>query len=220
MPVYGGFHPHFVNSLLKLQAAPPCALELRSVVGDSLVSRARNRLANEFLASDCTHLLFLDTDLIFSPEQIGRLVSHLPAVDIVAGLYPKKQRALAWVLNMDDRFPDAEPSGLHRVRYVGTGCLLISRRVLETLRNMHPESAYGPEAGEPFEVNYDFFPVGVKEFPDGARRYLSEDWYFCQNALEAGFPVWADTTVALKHCGDCVFPIEDPTAVDTSEASV
>jgi hypothetical protein len=92
--------------------------------------------------------------------------------------------------------------------------------VLETLRERHPESAYGPEAGEPFDVHYDFFPVGVKVFPDGGRRYLSEDWYFCQNALDAGFAVWADTAVGLKHCGDFVFPVDPLPTVDIPAPSV
>lgn len=215
MPVYGGFHPHFVNCLLKTALHPPCEMEFASKVGDSLVSRARNNLANDFLESDCTHLLFLDTDLIFSPEQIGRLVSH--DVDIVAGVYPKKQRELAYVLNMDPAYPDPEPNGLHRMRYAGTGCLLIKRRVFEVLRERHPENAYGPEGGENFVSRQDFFPVGVKVFPDGGRRYLSEDWYFCQNAIEAGFIVWADTAVAIKHCGDCVYPIDPPELTEAPE---
>ena len=88
LPVYGGYHPHFIPGLLDLVRRPPCNLQICPMVGDSLVSRARNRIVARFLMSDCTHLLFLDTDLIFSPEHVERLISH--GLPFLIGLYPKK----------------------------------------------------------------------------------------------------------------------------------
>lgn len=212
LPVYGGYHPHFVPGLLRLIQSPPCHLRLLPLVGDSLVSRARNRIAATFLADpDATHLLFLDTDLIFSPDHVARLISHdLP---IVAGLYPKKQPGLKWVCNTREAFGGPDPeTKLQRVLYAGTGALLIAREVLEKLRELHPELHYDPDAGEP-ELDYtDFFRVGIhRDEVTGRRRYLSEDWYFCQMAIDAGYQIYADTGVILKHCGDAIYPLVDPT---------
>lgn len=210
LPVYGGYHPHFVHSLLQLVTNPPCALSVHPQVGDSLVSRARNRLAAQFLASDCTQLLFLDTDLVFSPDHIARLISH--DAPIVAGLYPKKQPVLEWVLNTLPANPPPREDGLQPVKYVGTGCLLIARAVLEKMRHHPACKSYTPDgsATEPSRLEHDFFPVGVRSDPlTGVQRYHSEDWYFCANAHDMKIPVYVDTHVALKHCGDAVYPLQD-----------
>lgn len=212
LPVYGGYNAHFVHSLLGLVTARPrlCEMVIRPCVGDSLVARARNRLCAQFLASDCTHLLFLDTDLIFSAEQIGRLVEHAVRGEyIVCGLYPKKQKELGWVCNLLDADADEiDASGLRPVKYAGTGCMLIERAVLKAMIEAFPEIAYDPDDGDEPGVKWDFFATGVRQF-ETRRRYLSEDWMFCQRAWDLGIPVLIDTQVVLKHVGECVYPLQD-----------
>jgi hypothetical protein len=205
LPVYGGYDAFFAECLIKLIQAPPCSLMVRSCKGDSLVSRARNTLTAEFLATDCTHLFFIDTDLIFSPEHVERLVSH--DKPIVAGLYPKKQVKLEWVINTIGEWEQDE-NGLTRVKYAGTGFLMIAREVVEAMIEAYPESRYNPDHRDTDE--HDLWPVGVYEYPDGNRRYLSEDWYFCQRALDLGYDIYADCRVILKHVGQCIYPIQDP----------
>ena len=55
---------------------------------DSLISRARNAAAAEFLASDATHLLFIDADISFDPEDVLKLVES--DKDVICSPYPKK----------------------------------------------------------------------------------------------------------------------------------
>ena len=221
LPVYGGYHAHFIPGLLDLIRRPPCSLRIAPMVGDSLVSRARNRIAAKFLQSDCTHLLFLDTDLIFSVEQIERLIAHRRP--FLIGLYPKKQEQLAWVCNTRKEFPPRDPeTGLQRILYGGTGCMLIAREVFEAIIAKFPELAYQPDDGEPEQPLYDFFKVGVHEdAATGRRRYLSEDWFFCQLAADAGYDLYADTCVILKHCGEAIYPLrlEESPAVETTNAA-
>ena len=209
LPVYGGYNAHFIHSLIPLLLAPPCSVTVGPCIGDSLVARARNKLAADFLESDCTHILFLDTDLIFSVQAITRLLSH--DVAIVGGLYPKKQAKLEWVCNM---LPQSEPekSGLQRVKYIGTGALLISRIVLETMvRDYGPTIQYQTDRGQQPRTEHDFFPCApMMDIEHGQVRYHSEDWGFCRRALDIGFTIFADTCVVLKHVGDCIYPLTDP----------
>jgi len=210
LPVYGGVDPWFHQSLMELIRAKdrPYGLTIRHHVGDSLVSRARNRLVAQFLKSDATHLLFIDTDLIFSPEHVARIVSH--GEPIVAGLYPKKQRKLGWVCNLLDPSPEADERGLQPVKYAGTGFLCIARAVFEDLIYAYPELRYDPDEGDS-EVGslWDFFKVGVWECPEtGYRRYLSEDWWFCQLAQDQGWEVLMDTQIILKHVGQFIYPFD------------
>lgn len=208
LPVYGGYDPLFINSLLRLQAEPPCSLIVRPCIGDSLVARARNKLAAEFMETDATHMLFIDTDLVFLPEHVGRLIGH--DVPIVAGLYPKKQPSLAWVVNT---LPSEEPDelGLQKVKYIGTGFLMIRRDVIERMIAEVPGIAYTTDAGQVKRTEHDLFPAGPMFDPEqGTTRYHSEDWGFCRRALDLGYDVLADTRVALKHVGSCVYPLQDP----------
>jgi hypothetical protein len=162
------------------------------------VARSRNNLAAHFLESDCTHLLFIDNDIIAAPRHLDRLLEANK--DIVAGLYPKKQVKLDWVANYTGEKPDSD--GLLRVRHAGTGFILIKRGVFEKMAKDLPEIGYGGDPS-PESKRWDFFPMHAK---DGV--YKSEDWYFCEMAQKCGFDVWIDTKIQLRHVGKIVYPLQ------------
>jgi FkbM family methyltransferase len=216
IPVYGGVDPHFYSSMLALTSRrgerdyrihlPP------ALVGESLVCRARNRLACDFLASDASHLLFIDSDLIFSPEHVDRIAAHAArGVPIVAGLYPKKQRALGWVCNVLEPCPEPDEHDLQPVKYAGTGFLCIAREVFVAMMAAYPEARYDPDDGDAWDRDlWEFFPVGIRECPEtGRRRLLSEDWWFCQRARDLGYEVMMDTRIVLKHVGQFIYPFDN-----------
>jgi FkbM family methyltransferase len=207
LPVYHSMEAGFAKCLMALINEPPGDIMVRMCVGDSLVSRARNSLTRDFLRSDAEYLLFLDTDLIFSPAHVASLLSR-PG-DIVGGLYPKKQQGkLEFVVNSHLVPKPIQPDGLQEMRYVGTGFMRIHRRVFEKMIEVYGDQLkYTPDTN-PGETEYDFWSVGVYQYEDGRRRYLSEDWYFCQRALDLGFQVWADTRVQVEHVGTVVYPLQ------------
>lgn len=213
VPIYGGLDPFFSQCLIRLASNPPCNMALRLQAGDSLVARARNTLTADFLASDCTHLLFIDSDLVFGAEQIVHLVSHFedPAVKIAGGCYPKKQQGdVQWVCNGCVEERQAREDGLLEVRYVGTGFMMIAREVFEAMiYRFGEELRYTPDHRKDRE-EYDFWSVGTYRYPDGSKRYLSEDWFFCQRwlDLDPANKVWMDTRVILKHVGTAVYPLD------------
>jgi hypothetical protein len=182
--------------------------QVATIAGDSLVCRARNNLASEFLASGCTHMLFIDCDIEFEPWHVARLLSHNKP--LVCGMYPLKQIRPGWVVN---NVPGEVPQkdGLVKVRESGTGFMLIKREVLVEMAKAHPELEYDKDDNEKGDFKrYDFFSVGV--FPDPVskrRRYLSEDYYFCQRYRAMGGDVWLDTQVRAKHIGRAVYPIAE-----------
>lgn len=205
IPCYGSIPVQFMQCMLHLQANPPCDMILAPLAGDSLVSRARNTLSAQFLESDCTHLLFIDSDLIFSSEQVARLLSH--EKDVVAGFYPKKQDGeLQWVCNANLEPNEADENGLQEVRYMGSGFMLIKRCVFEQMIERYGEKiAYHPDS-KPETTEWDFWAVGPCAV-NGFTRYLSEDWFFCQRWLDLGGIVYADTRIIAKHVGHAVYPL-------------
>jgi len=216
VPVYGAMDANFAQCLIHLMVKPPCEILLGINAGDSLVSRSRNTLTANFLASDCTHLMFADSDLIFSPEHVARLMKHNEKV--VAGFYPKKdQGPIQWCCNALPGNPPPRPDGLQPVRFMGTGFMRVHRTVFEKMISRYDcDIRYKSDTTGRDE--WDFWTVGVHAYPDGSRRYLSEDWFFCQRWLDLGGTVWGDTRICLKHVGIAAYPLksQEPEIVDSA----
>ncbi len=91
-PCYGGqCFGLYAKACLDLQAT--CiqyGIECRFsfIFNESLITRARNYLVDEFLRSGCTHLLFIDSDIQYNPQDILALLAL--DLDIAGGPYPKK----------------------------------------------------------------------------------------------------------------------------------
>jgi len=79
-------------SILKLlNAAKDSKLNISfyPIFFESLVSRARNAAVAHFLEDkENTHILFIDSDIIFEPEDVFKLLQSNK--EVVAGIYPKK----------------------------------------------------------------------------------------------------------------------------------
>jgi hypothetical protein len=179
--------------------------------GQSLISRARNWLTADFLATDYTHCLWVDCDIIFTPQDVERLASHDEAA-IVGGFCPfKKDGELSIAAEFLPGPQTPDERGLLPVRYMGAGFLLVRRDVFERMI-----AAYGPEISYPEpnlgQIHHDFWRVGVyRRGREEPGRYLNEDLFFCQNALDLGFSVYGDTQVALKHIGTIPYPATSDT---------
>jgi hypothetical protein len=205
MPIYGQVDSNFFKSCMKLVAEFSVNACILPWVGDSLIPRARNSITARFMESDCTHLLMIDSDLIFSNDHIHRIASH--SEDVIGGFYPKKKEGnIQLVCNSADG-AEVREDGLIPVKYIGSGFIWVARRVFEAMIERHREDIeFHPDEQEK-RTEWDFWPIGVYKYPDGTKRYLSEDWYFCQRALDLGFKVWGDTNIVLKHSGSAVYPL-------------
>src|ERR1700753_173440 len=94
-PCFGGqVSTLYVNSIFALQRAVRSLSNVRLKIelrdGDALITRARANLVTLFLEDPtATHLLFIDADIGFTPDQVFRLIES--GADVVAGCYPIKR---------------------------------------------------------------------------------------------------------------------------------
>lgn len=96
-PMYGGIAAGmYTRSMCDLTAlCVRYGIEVRSyfLFNESLITRARNYCVDEFLRSDAEHLLFIDSDIGFNPQDvIAMMALQTPTseYDVIAGPYPKK----------------------------------------------------------------------------------------------------------------------------------
>ena len=96
-PMYGGACAGmFTRSMMELSSML-AQLEVTMVpyflFNESLITRARNYCADEFMRSDCTHMMFIDSDIGFNPADVIALMclqTEDSDFDIIGGPYPKK----------------------------------------------------------------------------------------------------------------------------------
>jgi hypothetical protein len=209
IPAYQPVYPQFFMCILDMVRSVT-GFQLGVSVGDSLVGRARNHLVADFLDSPCDTLLQIDSDILFTAQHIERITSH--GEGIVGGFYPRKSDGpLAWIANGFNDEPKApDERGLVELMYIGTGFLCVKREVFEKMKEHWPADNYVGD-GPAKRPEHNFFPVGVVpnrcDKTGKTNRYLSEDWYFCERALQLGLKVWGDSKVILQHVGAAVYPL-------------
>lgn len=228
VPCYGGnLNLYFVQSMLALQDACRTAgigLHIDLMGGDALITRARSRLAAQFLAFEqATHLLFIDADIGFAPKNVFRLLEA--DKDMIAAVCPlkridwEKARAAAHKgvadlqavsigyvvrflpntgnnVNVEDGFAE--------VAYAGTGFLMIKRAAMQKVCDAHPELR--ARMGDMADI---LAPEAVMVFDTmvepGTGQYLSEDYAFCRRWRDLGGQIWADFEARLTHVGHAAY---------------
>lgn len=168
-------------------------VHLALLLGDCHVDDARNRLVRDFLATDCTDLVFIDADVGFEAQDLLRLLAH--DRDIVGGTYPLKQAIEQFPVRLKPGEVWADPDGLIEVDGLPTGFLRIRRAVLEKLARLSvPYRFCGSDDDAPASLIFE------RTIVDGGRT--SGDYSFCNKARAAGYKLYADPECYLSHTGE------------------
>lgn len=193
------------------------------MMNESLITRARNAMAYDFLSSGATHLMFIDADIGFDAHDIVKMVDA--DKDIICGLYPKKE--INWNLVEMGVQKGVPADQLHlwtgafvvnlaggatkqntnidtplEIDNGGTGFMLIKRHVFEALKDKTPtytnDMGFVTDAEINKKIIHEFFTTSIDE---ESNRLLSEDYHFCKLARKNGFKVYAAPWAQLVHCG-------------------
>lgn len=243
-PMYGGMnHGLFMKSCLDLQAMMnhyKIETKFSFLFNESLITRARNYLTDEFLRSEFTHLLFIDSDIHFNPQDVIALLAL--DKDIVGAPYPKKSMNWGNIATAARNHPDLDPKELEKlvgeyvfnvvkgtkqfqvtepleVMEIGTGFMMVKRDVFSKFAEAYPKLRYKPD--HVGQAHFDgsryihaFFDTIIDTADSatggGTDRYLSEDYMFCQLWRKAGGSIWLCPWMRTDHIGTYHFKGDMP----------
>jgi len=236
-PIYEGAQGTYVRAALDLALraqAMGVPVRFEFILYQPSITRARNLLTAMFLASDCTHLLFVDADIDFSPDDVFSLIHAMganPECGVIGGAYPRRMinwrnvvRAVELGLARDNPADLARYAGEFALHFLnpnqnfkmtelvelsrlGTAMMLIRRDVLEGMCAAMPDLVFRPDPAE-----RQAHGVGELESaffcpsiePEN-QALLSDDYAFCRRVRDAGFRIWLAPWVRTTHAGPMIF---------------
>jgi hypothetical protein len=237
-PMYGGMnHGLYMKACLDLQATMMqygVSTKFSFLFNESLITRARNYLVDEFLnRSDATHLLFLDSDIHFNPQDVVAMLAL--DRDVIGAPYPKK--AIKWrnILTAIKKNPDIELGTLEKlagdfvfnpvkgtaqfsvtepleVLEIGTGFMMVKREVFPKFEMAYPDLKYKPDhVGQAhFDGSRYIHAYYDTVIDPKSERYLSEDYMFCQYWRNIGGKIWLCPWMRTSHIGTYHFQGDMP----------
>lgn len=155
-----------------------------------LVNEGKSDLEYQKINDDFTHYLFIDSDVVVKVEDVKRLMSY--DLDIISGAYKSRENEYSYVGGLfkkhNGKFVDAlkfktDSTGLMEVDWVGGGCLLIKKKVFESLP-------------------YPWFRHPIMKIEKNGNTHCSlmfEDVGFCMLAKEHGYKIWMDCDTEVEH---------------------
>ena len=231
-PMYGGMaNGLYVKSSLDLQAVMSkygVETKFSFLFNESLITRARNYLVDEFLRSECTHLLFIDSDIHYDPRDVIALLAL--DKDVIGAPYPKKSINWGNIASAARKHPNLDPKELEtlvgeyvfnvvkgtsqfqvteplEVMEIGTGFMMVKRDVFAKYAEAYPEYRYKPD--HVGQANFDgsryihaYFDTVID--PE-SERYLSEDYMFCQWWRKIGGQIFLCPWMKTQHIGTYAF---------------
>ncbi len=176
--------------------------------GASAIDATRNILASSALQEGMDSLLFIDSDMMFSPEDAVKLL--LSDEPVIAGTYAAKKLGNGQ-LNVDfadgtEKVKAGEWGGIEPVKSIGAGFLRVKCWVLDKLiRDLDlPLCRMADKWAYPF-----FMPLVHRDDGTGEMMYKTEDYAFCYRCRQCGITPKADMSLRLFHLGDYAYGFEE-----------
>lgn len=190
IPVYDKIPYEFMQSLTKL------VMHLKDekirfdveIIGGTLIYVARDKLAGKAINEGYTHMLWLDSDMVFTPDLVEDLM--FSGKDFVTGVYHSRHTpyvsCIFKSISLDslERYDTDYPKDTFEVAGCGFGCVFINVDILRAVN-----------------INYGTCFLPMKSF--------GEDLAFCKRATDLGYHIYCEPGAILGHVGHVTIYPED-----------
>ena len=168
----------FFDSFIQMER--PDFLYIRENNGP--IEELRNNIVRRALASGCSHLIMMDTDMCFHPKTITRLMEH--DLDIVGALCYRRYPPFDPIIYKGEtnkylNIDDFEPGSLVEVDATGTGCIMFKTKIFREMSDPWFKFRPNPNMG-----------IG---------GIIGEDIGFCSDLRKAGYRIFVDTSIPSGH---------------------
>lgn len=182
----------YVSALLDtIRAGIPAIIAPVFLPGESILPHARNFLAKLFLDSDFDTLVYIDSDMVWNPEQFAKIaLSEKPVMSAVAHL--KAENAPFNYRLLDKEKPDAD--GILSVESIGCAFLKLDRNVVEV----------AARDSETYTVHDSEYP-SIFENMISKGELVGEDIAFCRKVRRRKYKILADLGVVVGHIGSKIY---------------
>tara|TARA_B100000902_G_scaffold167864_1_gene162578 strand:- start:207 stop:938 length:732 start_codon:yes stop_codon:yes gene_type:complete len=183
------------------------------IINNDIVTTARNMLAHNFMNSELnfTHMLFIDADIIWKPQDIMNLLEH--DLECVIGVYPNKQYYLRKdesgininILSSSQLYQPIQikedNENLIKVEFAATGFMMLKKTAFKRIEGdiktfTLPQNKDNINT-ENYEHVYNYFHCNIVN-----SEYLTEDYHFSLLLNKNGGEIYADKRVGLLHTGN------------------
>ena len=223
-PVHSDVSIHYFKACLEFQKE--CFVRkipvMFQVMKSSLVTQGRQLCVSGFMESDCTHMLFIDSDISFNFKMIERMINFDKEICLVPypikGMDSNKMKARILAgdtldpLLLGNQYTMAVPdpsnvkvtNGFIEVERGPAGCMLIKKEVINKLIKEYPEFTINQHTlidGKLVKRNYmyNFFDTYWNKED---KTYTGEDFYFCKLCKHAGIKMYALVDEYISHHGE------------------
>lgn len=199
MPIGSGSipWPTAVSLMATVRACDKAGIpvQISAPTGSSVVTWARNAVVGAFLSSDCSHLFWIDSDMVWRPADFIRLLGFAANHDLIGATYMLKREPAQCVVNVPDpEHYEINGFGNIRVKSLAIGFTVVQRKVIEKIAATK-ETMNDALSGHSYP---DFFRLS-RNPKTGAP--LGEDILFYEDAAAHGFTGWLDPSIQLGHIG-------------------
>jgi hypothetical protein len=172
--------------------------DLRVAPHDVYIEQARSALASLFVASESSHMLCIDDDLEWEPEDVLRLIAA--DKDFVCAAYRKKlDTEIYTVTPFREAAPVCPHCGCIELKRGNVGFALIHRSVFEKLFAAHPELKCDNPPTYAREIKENYYAIFHSAVEEG--KLWEEDDMFCRRWARIGGKMWLEPAINLTHYG-------------------
>ena len=221
IPSYGGIKLDFLKGFLSFTDFAldnGIAYDIEFTRGCSAIALARSLLFSQAMGNpDWTHMMWIDDDIGFKPEDIMMLIAH--DKDFICGNYSTKQKEnninKRTYVSIQNGYED---KNIKQIKYAPTGFMLLTRKLCEDMVSNYSNLKF-QWGGKSVLNNCPLFDVfGTMLYKDpyqpldpsfSTPNYLTEDYAFCRRALDIGYKIYLSKKVNVKHIGDYAYEVNE-----------
>lgn len=192
-------NPFFVNSMfymLDYMTKTGLKYELNSQMGVSNIVSGRQNRVNDAIKGDCTHMLFIDDDMVFAQDMVHKMLSEANKLTIegvrklAIGVNPCRKSPselyyTAKPVDSEEFMKSKGESGVAEASRCGLGAFLIETSILREIPAPHFEIIWLADKSE----------------------HQGEDFYFINKLREHGVQIFIDQDISnhIGHAGEYIF---------------